>query len=272
MREIIFNAGRHGGEAGNFPTAPNFESFLEAKTLDELAVLACRAARFLGFEHFLYGAWLDAPRSHGKGAEPLQFIFSGYPEAWVEVYRERNYFSIDPVIAHCGNKVTPLVWRDGIFDTAARRELWEEACGAGLASGVSVPLRGSSGESGLFSLANSCGGGAAVRHGAEAVNEAYPFSAYLHEALQNLAFQPEGYALRELPHLTVRELECLERWADGLTAEGIAVRLNLSERTVYFHLENVKNKLGVRDKGRAIARALQWGLIQSSGQSQQSPI
>lgn len=261
MREIIFNARRYGDGGGDFPASPSFESFLEAKTLDELAVLVNRAARSLGFEHFLYGAWLDAPRSRGKGAEALQFVFSGYPEAWVETYRERDYLCIDPVVEHCGNKATPLVWRDAIFDTPARRELWEEARGAGLASGVSVPFRGSFGVSGLFSFANSCGDAAAVRHCAEAAEKAYLLSAYLHEALQDLIFQPEGYALGRRPCFTGRERECLARWADGQTAEAIAGQLSLSERTVRFHLENVKGKLGVCDKGRAIARAAQWGLI-----------
>lgn len=260
MREIIFNARKYG-DGGNFPAALSFEAFLEARTLDELAVLVNRATRFLGFEHFLYGAWLDAPRFHGKDAEPLQFFFSGYPEAWVETYRERDYLCIDPVVEHCGNKATPLIWRDAIFDTPERREFWEEMRSAGLASGVSVPFRGGFGVSGLFSFANSRGDAAAVRHCAEMAEKAYLLSAYLHEALQHLIFQPEGYALGRRPCFTGRERECLVRWADGQTAEAIADLLHLSERTVRFHLENVKDKLGVCDKGRAIARAMQWGLI-----------
>jgi len=40
MREIIFSARRYGDEGGNFPTLQTFESFLEAKTLDELVVLS----------------------------------------------------------------------------------------------------------------------------------------------------------------------------------------------------------------------------------------
>ncbi|MFA7239409.1 MAG: LuxR family transcriptional regulator [Sulfuricellaceae bacterium] len=261
MREIFFNARGCDDGGGHSSALLSFESLLEARTLEELAVLVRRASRSLGFEHFLYGVWLDAPRSRGKGAERLQFVFSGYPEAWIETYQKRDYLSIDPVIEHCSGHATPLVWRDGIFDTAARREFWEEARGAGLASGVSVPLRGTFGESGLFNLANSSSNSAAVRHCAAAAEKAYLLSAYLHEALQNLVFQPEGYALRARPSLTEREQACLVRWADGLAAEDIADLLNLSGRTVRFHLENVKDKLGVCDKGRAIACALQWGLI-----------
>jgi len=261
MREIIFNAGRYDDEEGNFPTSQSFECFLEAKTLDELALLVCRAAHSLGFEYFLYGAWLVALRSRRNGTEPLQFIFNGYPEAWVETYLERDYLYIDPVIEHCGSQATPLVWRDEIFDTPARLEFWEEARGAGLASGVSVPLRGNSGESGVFNLANPCGDSDAVQHCAKAAGKAYLLSAYLHEALQNLVFRPEGYALRACPNLTARERECLAHWADGLVAKDIADLLDLRTRTVRFHLENAKDKLGVCDKGQAIARAMQWGMI-----------
>ena len=201
MREIIFNARRCDDKGGNFPASPSFESLLSAGTLDELAVLASRATRSLGFEHFLYAAWLDAPRSRGKGAEPLQFVFSGYPEAWVETYRKRDYLSIDPVVEHCRSKATPLVWRTRIFDTPARRELWEEARGAG--------------------LANSCGAAAAVRQCDEAAEKAYLFSAYLHEALQNRVFQPEGYALRGRPSFTLREQE-LGRWTGCGSDRGYA--------------------------------------------------
>lgn len=126
---------------------------------------------------------------------------------------------------------------------------------------MSVPLRGSVGESGLFSLANSCGNTAAVLRCTEVADKAYLLSAYLHEALHNLVFQPEGYAPPQRPSLTVRERECLAHWAGGLVAADIAGRLGISERTARYHLDHVKDKLGVCDKKQAIARAMQLGLV-----------
>lgn len=256
MRELFFNANCDYRGAGDFSSLSEFERLFEATSLDELALAVRKAVRSMGFKYFLYGAWLGAPRQ-----ESMQFIFSGYPEAWIETYQARNYLQIDPVVEHCLSQVTPLVWREGLFDTADRQAFWEDACRAGLASGVSVPLRGAHGESGLFSVANSCRNTADILHGAQVVGLVYLLSVFLHKALRRLVFQPQGYACGERPNLTARELECLARWADGLNAGEIASLFNLTERTVRFHLANAKIKLGGCDKGRAINRAMQWGLV-----------
>ena len=44
--------------------------------------------------------------------------------------------------------------------------------------------------------------------------------------------------------LTRREREVAEFVARGMTNREIAVRLSLSERTVEYHVEQIRNKLG----------------------------
>ncbi len=82
-----------------------------------------------------------------------------------------------------------------------------------------------------------------------------------------------GVAARALPHLagtraraqvfpqlTDRERDVLELVAQGLDNLTIARRLGLSDKTVRNNLSNVLNKLGVADRGAAIARARDAGL------------
>jgi DNA-binding NarL/FixJ family response regulator len=55
--------------------------------------------------------------------------------------------------------------------------------------------------------------------------------------------------------LTARELEVLAAVREGLTNDGIAARLLVSEGTVRKHLEHVSAKLGARTRAEAVAMA-----------------
>jgi two-component system, NarL family, nitrate/nitrite response regulator NarP len=56
-----------------------------------------------------------------------------------------------------------------------------------------------------------------------------------------------------LSRLTVRERELLAVLADGWTNLQIAARTGISENTVKYHLKNLYDKLGVRNRAMAVA-------------------
>jgi NarL family two-component system response regulator YdfI len=62
--------------------------------------------------------------------------------------------------------------------------------------------------------------------------------------------------------LTPRELEVLQAAATGERNKEIALRLDISTRTVKAHLTSVYNKLGVDSRAAAIAIAAQKGWLQ----------
>jgi DNA-binding CsgD family transcriptional regulator len=62
--------------------------------------------------------------------------------------------------------------------------------------------------------------------------------------------------------LTPRELEVLRLAADGLAGPQIASALQLSGATIKTHLANAYAKLGVSNRGAAVALALREGLIE----------
>lgn len=70
---------------------------------------------------------------------------------------------------------------------------------------------------------------------------------------------------RELPSLqdplTTRETEILRLMTGGYSNLEIAGALQLSEGTVKNHVSNILSKLGVRDRTRAVLKAIQAGYI-----------
>ena len=61
--------------------------------------------------------------------------------------------------------------------------------------------------------------------------------------------------------LTSREREILRTLAEGRTAKEAGAALGISHKTVAFHRNNVKRKLGVRKTVELIRRAIHEGLI-----------
>lgn len=61
--------------------------------------------------------------------------------------------------------------------------------------------------------------------------------------------------------LSPRELEVLGLAAKGLTNKEIAYRLNLSERTIQFHLRSVFNKTTTNSRTEAVALAVSQGWL-----------
>ncbi len=70
------------------------------------------------------------------------------------------------------------------------------------------------------------------------------------------------FPLTPTVELTVRELEIIAHLAEGLSNKEIAAALNVSARTVNFHLDNIYSKLGVNTRTEAVVYALKQGLIQ----------
>ncbi|MBW4695819.1 MAG: response regulator transcription factor [Lyngbya sp. HA4199-MV5] len=61
--------------------------------------------------------------------------------------------------------------------------------------------------------------------------------------------------------LSDREREVLQLLAVGKSNQEIGADLSISEATVKFHLNNILNKLNVRDRTQAVVKALRRGLV-----------
>ena len=61
--------------------------------------------------------------------------------------------------------------------------------------------------------------------------------------------------------LTRREREVLDLGSDGLSAAEIGDFLNLSPRTVEWHIDKTMKKLGAKNRIQAVVLAIRDGLI-----------
>lgn len=71
-----------------------------------------------------------------------------------------------------------------------------------------------------------------------------------------------GEGEQPLPEpLTPREIEVLQRLAEGLTNKQIAYVLGISEHTAKFHISSIYSKLGVMNRAEAVHVGVRYGLI-----------
>ncbi len=82
------------------------------------------------------------------------------------------------------------------------------------------------------------------------------------QAIREIRREQDSAAKRRSEvHLTDRELEVLRMLAGGFTNREIGIALNLAEGTIKNHVSVVLSKLGVRDRTRAVLKAVDEGLI-----------
>jgi len=63
-------------------------------------------------------------------------------------------------------------------------------------------------------------------------------------------------------HLTDREIQILQKVADGMTNRLVAETLNISEKTVKAHLRSIFRKLEVSDRAQAVAEGMRRRLLE----------
>jgi len=162
-----------------------FESLLSCNTVSELHTRVGVITKQMGFEHFVYGFQINRP-----SAEPYQFIISGYPDEWWKHYCDSGYQKIDPVVSHCFQSVVPLLWEDLIALRPDSKKLMNEAKDCGLATGLTVPLRGIKGDFGLLSVAaeRNVHTRKDISHSASGVQL---LASYMHEAAHRLVLSSE---------------------------------------------------------------------------------
>jgi DNA-binding CsgD family transcriptional regulator len=234
------------------------DAVAKAETVDCLHTICAGVCQEYGFDRFIYGARI--PTSFVK---PYYIFISGYPKEWRDHYTANNYMAIDPTVQHCSRSITPLLWDGGALlkdGSATIRRFMGEAHEFGLNSGVSFPLHTAQGDSAMLTFATDQNPDSEKGRIQRVLPLGQLFTAYLHEAVRRI-FDSEDIALSQVG-LTVREKECLLWATEGKTAWETSQILNISERTVTFHLQNVQGKLGVNNRQQAVARAVALGIIE----------
>lgn len=229
----------------------------------EFSSLMEQSCQSLGFDHFHYHLvnTQELARTKLTDLAPNVFYTSTYDRKWIDHYLKEDYMNSDPVMQDTFRAREPIVWDEHYRrDTRTKGEekVMAAACDYGIRRGMSIPIRGPAGEYGALSV-----------HSSLKDTEFYKLVNARRYELDLLAYHAHDLAFRKFQRngvpkhvpLSDREIEVLRWTADGKTAWEIATILNISERTVHFHIQKIMTKFGARNKTHAMAKASSYGLL-----------
>lgn len=227
------------------------QTLLAAKTRSTLDDALSRIVTALGFDYFSFYFQLPLPITR-----PTVIHLNNYPEGWMDHYWRHDYGTIDPTLVHSRHSITPIIWQDSVSKRS--RLFWQDAYDHGLRAGLAQPCHGPGGTFGLLNL-----GCADHRLGVKELrNQSFRLSWLAHAANQSMTnILRAGILANTHNKLTARETEVLRWTADGKTANEVGSIMNISERTVNFHVGNSLVKLDATNKTAAVIKAAMLGLL-----------
>jgi LuxR family transcriptional regulator len=208
-------------------------------------------ARKLGFDHCAYGVRPPLPISRQRIV-----MFNTYPTEWRDRYARNNFLAVDPTVQHGLRSPLPVVWSDEFF--AQSREFWEEARAHDLRYGWAQPCRDAQGVLGMLTVARAHDELSAEEMQEKSIRLSW-LTQITHIAMTRIVVKklvPEASV-----KLSNKEIDVIRWTAEGKNAAEIAEIMNLSVRTVTFHINNVVKKLNAANKTSAAVRAAMLGLL-----------
>lgn len=180
-----------------------------------------------------------------------------FPSGYSYNYVSHGWDKIDPILEHIQAAHRPFHWRDACARMSLKpiqTRFLNECRELGVHSGLTIPLHGPGADVDLISLS--------LRDEKE-TDDSRMHVVYALTTQYRLRL---GEIAGEVPEetgepLTPKELECLCWCKEGKTNWEIGEILNLSEKTVEFHLSNTIRKLGASNRITAVVKGLQSGII-----------
>jgi LuxR family transcriptional regulator, quorum-sensing system regulator CviR len=188
----------------------------------------------------------------------LQFyevVNISYPKIWVNTYLDQKYYQVDPILKENFTKFNLQYWADTYKKIPPSKDLLFLKEKFGLKRGYSIGLRDLRWSGGsLFSVS-----GQYLEHHIRTETILTYTLPYFHQTLVRILDQDH---VKRVPVLSSREIEILNRLKSGKTNWNISDILNISERTVKFHVKNIMKKLNATNRVHAVAIAIGQGLIE----------
>lgn len=219
--------------------------------------------RHFGFDSlFCLASPLDKSHVRDNG-----YIFSTLPEAWLDRYDRMAYADVDPLVALAWDSAIPAAWdQTNARGRGARSDAFlDDALRHGIASGVCFASPGPRASRALIALHSGVARSDTLRRQAIARNlpDIVLFGHCFHELFLRPAIEFASRARAAMVPFSKRERACLELAAHGLTTGDIAGRLDISSRTVQFHFDSIRSKLGASNRQQAIALAVHSGIVRA---------
>ena len=234
------------------PILASLPTFREMPTIQRVIDTLLDAVRFTGF------AFLPefTPRP-GKNFTDL-IIKWEVPPGWRELCLRNDFATVDPALRHCRKVVLPFVYRDAPYDPKREpraAEVVQRAIDFGLGNGIVIPVLDARGCAGNLWL-----GGKDEPLAHADLPPIHMLTLHAFHRIQQLGHP----AFENAAILNAREQEVLKWVADGKTAWEIGELLNISRRTVEWHIQHAMEKLGATNRMQAVVIAARDRLIDIS--------
>ena len=214
-------------------------------------IISSHAIR-LGFEY--YSFVIRIPQSLTR---PKIQGFDNYSENWRHYYARNECILTDPAIQMAMRSSKPVVWTEKLYQP--NKVLWQEMKRDGHSVGITQSCWGPQSIAGFLSFSRQSGAISKAEL-KELEPELRQISLSLFTRIYDFYHLDETYNTED-QIITLREREILRWTGDGKTAEDISIILNITPRTVHFHMNNVLNKLIVSNKVHAVMKAHLIGLL-----------
>lgn len=191
---------------------------------------------------------------------PSNFMYHNWPDAWSQMYVERNFAAFDPVVRAAKVRAMPLTVGEvraghAGFVPGPEADVFfatGEAMTGG--KGLIVPIFGPHGYRGIVVFI-----GQREDFSTEERARLHLLGIHAHDRMLALFGRDAADGLS----LSAREVEVLRAARAGTGDEAIALALGISVRTVRFHFENARKKLSVRTRSEALVKAVSLHMLGS---------
>jgi DNA-binding CsgD family transcriptional regulator len=235
----------------------HLERLGRAQTVPELQSAFQDIIESLGYAQLDYGRGRLQTMMPRKATD-LQMTLHLATVNWTQHYIERGYQHVDRSVLMSITQSTPWLYTE-LFGRPAHNSLQREMeaeVQSRVSSGLAVPLHDWQGNVGILHLGSKLSASEFLKVDRETRPMVALMAAYFHERVGQLIASQQT-----APALTEREKECL-RWAgEGKTSWEIAMILRVSEATVKGHIGLAMQKLDVRTRAQAVARAMGLGIL-----------
>lgn len=228
---------------------------LEVSCSEELRELWPQIAELADLEGGIFGVSKSQSRDSGVQFDLIAF---GIDQDWLDEYRVNQQVDRDPLIQAALQLQRPISWKEAAklaikIDSEAFRNssFRQQASMSGLKNGYIFSKRSQYVSQAVAVTAVTTGSRPMNEYQCQLLDILLP---HLNEILIRQGFSTP-------PQLSSREQEVL-RWATaGKSNWEVAQILNISERTVKFHLRNIYRKLEVNNRSHAVVEALRLGVV-----------
>ncbi|MDI9819167.1 MULTISPECIES: LuxR family transcriptional regulator [unclassified Legionella] len=216
--------------------------------------LILKGIRTFSFTYYAY---------HPHSANRLKYdMCSANFKSWHQHYLEEQYSNIDSTLAFVYDNHLPIYWnlRQQLAQagTPSERKMREDSIAFGADCGLSIPIHGPHNNFAILLLVQMQNEQCHLQSPAIQYELFVAAHHYYHYLQPHLLEEVDN---QKSSNLTQREIQCLMLIARHYTVTQMAQHLELSERTVNFHIQKLNKKLGTKNKYQSLSKALELQLL-----------